>query len=116
MPKPKAKPCHSSGSRPQLRSTFGCTIPQPTTSSQSEPWPILIWPPERSHCTSISADGSVKGKWWGRKRVVTPAVSKKRATKVSSVHLRWPMWMARSITRPSIWWNMGVWVWSLSQR
>ena len=26
------------------------------------------------------------------------------------------MWMALSITRPSIWWNIGVWVWSLSLR
>ncbi len=34
----------------------------------------------------------------------------------SSVHFRWPMWMSRSITRPSIWWNIGVCVWSLSMR
>ena len=32
MPNPKAKPCHSSGSRPQLVSTLGCTIPQPPSS------------------------------------------------------------------------------------
>ena len=58
----------------------------------------------------------MNGKWCGRKRVTTLSISKKRAQKASSVHFRWPMWMSRSITRPSIWWNIGVWVASLSQR
>ena len=76
-------------------------MPQPRISSQSVPWPMRTSPPERSHWTSTSADGSVKGKWCGRNRVVTWSFSKKRATKVSSVHFRWPMWMSRSITSPS---------------
>ena len=58
-------------------------------------------PPERSQPTSISALGSVNGKWCGRKRVTTLSVSKNRAMKVSRVHLRWPMWTPLSITRPS---------------
>jgi hypothetical protein len=42
--------------------------------------------------------------------------SKKALRKVSSVHLRWPSVIPRSITSPSIWWNIGVWVASLSER
>ena len=116
MPKPKANPCQASGSRPQFCSTLGCTIPQPTISIHSSPWPIFTSPPERSQRTSISALGSVNGKWCGRKRVSTSGVSKKRLMKVSSVHFRWPIWMARSITSPSIWWNIGVCVASESER
>ena len=54
---PNANPLYFSGSIPQLRSTVGCTIPQPSTSNQpgSEPSP-------RSHAMSTSADGSVNGK------------------------------------------------------
>ena len=58
MPKPKAKPCHSSGSMPQLASTFGCTMPQPPSSSHE---PSGRW-------MSNSADGSVNGKYDGRSR------------------------------------------------
>jgi hypothetical protein len=47
-------------------------------------------------------------------RMATSSRSKKALRKVSSVHFKWPMVMARSMTRPSIWWNMGVWVASLS--
>ena len=46
---------------PTLRSTFGCTIPQPKISSQR---------PD-SERTSTSADGSVNGKYDGRKRSST---------------------------------------------
>ena len=35
MPMPQAKPWYTSGSMPQLRSTLGCTMPQPRISSQS---------------------------------------------------------------------------------
>ena len=35
MPKPNAKPLHSSGSMPPWRRTFGWTMPQPPSSSQS---------------------------------------------------------------------------------
>src|SRR5690606_254347 len=101
---------------PQLRSTFGCTMPQPRISNQSSPSFRVSLPPERSQRMSISAEGSVKGKWCGRKRACTASSSKKRAMKAASVVFRWPMWMSRSITRPSIWWNIGVWVASLSLR
>jgi hypothetical protein len=39
IPMPQAKPWYSSGSSPQLRSTFGCTMPQPRISIQSSPSP-----------------------------------------------------------------------------
>ena len=50
--------------------TFGCTIPQPSTSSQ----PVCLHtrqplPPQSAQETSTSAEGSVKGKKDGRKRV-----------------------------------------------
>ena len=60
MPNPKAKPCHSSGSMPQLRSTLGWTMPQPPSSSHE---PSGRW-------MSNSADGSVNGKYDGRRREV----------------------------------------------
>ena len=34
MPEPKAKPMMRSGSNPMLRTTCGCTWPEPETSSQ----------------------------------------------------------------------------------
>ena len=61
----------------------------------------------------IAADGSVKGKNEGRKRVVTPSPNR-RAAKASSVPLRSPMVTPSSMTRPSIWWNTGEWVASAS--
>src|SRR5690606_36587443 len=53
IPKPKAKPEYFSESIPPAFKTFGCTIPQPTTS-------IHLFEPGR--LISISALGSVKGK------------------------------------------------------
>src|SRR5882762_11247584 len=64
---PKAKPVYSSGSIPQLRSTLGCTIPEPAISTQPlclqmlQPLPLHI-----KQDISISALGSVKGKKEGR--------------------------------------------------
>src|SRR5205085_11409333 len=68
-PMPKAQPVTSSGSYPTLRSTFGCTIPEPRISSH----PSCLQkrqpsPPHLKHSTSASADGSVNGKNEGRKR------------------------------------------------
>ena len=45
-----------------MRSTLGCTIPQPRISSQSLPSPKRISPPRREHWMSTSAEGSVNGK------------------------------------------------------
>ena len=73
---PKAKPWYSSGSMPQFFSTFGCTIPQPRISIQLSPWLSFSSPPERSQRMSISADGSVNGKWCGRNRASIEASSK----------------------------------------
>ena len=71
IPMPQAKPWYSSGSSPQLRSTFGCTMPQPRISSQSSPSPKRTSPLSRRHWMSTSSDGSVNGKNDGRKRILT---------------------------------------------
>ena len=61
-------------------------------------------------------EGSVKGKCEARKRIFTSFTSKKALQNSCSTHLRWPMWVVSSMTRPSTWLNMGVWVMSLSER
>jgi hypothetical protein len=74
MPKPKAKPVHTSVSYPTLRSTLGCTIPHPPSSTQPvcphvrQPSPL-----HTTQVTSNSADGSVNGKYDGRRREDMPA-------------------------------------------
>ena len=55
---------------------------------------------------STSADGSVNGKYDGRKRVVIPSPNICCA-KWSSVPLRLAIVMPSSTTRPSTWWNIG---------
>src|SRR5690606_15730268 len=47
-----------SGSRPQLRMTLGCTMPEPRISSQSLPVPMRISLRARSHCTATSSEGA----------------------------------------------------------
>ena len=91
-------------------------MPQPRISSQSSPSPNLISPLSRLHWMSTSSDGSVKGKNDGRKRIFTLSTSKKALQNSSRIHFRWPRCELLSITRPSTWWNIGVWVWSLSLR
>ena len=59
-----------SGSRPKLRTTFGCTWPEPATSSHlPASGPAL-------KRMSISALGSVNGKYEGRKRSCRSSLSK----------------------------------------
>ena len=99
IPKPKAKPCHSSGSIPQLLNTLGWTIPQPPSSSQE--------PSGRE--MSNSADGSVNGKYDGRSRLLT-SPPKKALTNSSMVPARSPIVMLRSTAKPSIWLKAGRWV------
>ena len=61
------------GSKPMLRTTCGCTWPEPETSSQRPAsGPV-------SNVMSISALGSVNGKKHGRKRSFSSSVSKKAA-------------------------------------
>ena len=70
MPLPNAKPMWRSGSRPKFATTVGCTCPEPDTSSQRPAsGPV-------SKRMSISADGSVNGKYDGRKRIDKASVSK----------------------------------------
>ena len=67
---PNAQPVYRSLSMPAASSTLGCTMPEPRISIQ--PVPLHAGhprPPQMPHCTSISADGSVNGKYDGRKRV-----------------------------------------------
>ena len=64
---PKANPVYFSASMPQLRKTFGSTMPQPRISSQ----PVFLQkrqplPWQTPHDTSTSQEGSVNGKKCGR--------------------------------------------------
>src|SRR5574344_152355 len=70
MPIPNANPVYIVGSMLQFFKTLGSTIPQPRISSH--PVPLQTGqplPPHIEHEISISAEGSVKGKYEGRKRI-----------------------------------------------
>src|SRR6201998_230233 len=74
IPIPKAKPVYFWLSIPQFSKTLGSTMPQPSISTQ----PVYLHmlrpgPPQMVHDTSISADGSVNGKYDGRKRTLVPS-------------------------------------------
>ncbi len=56
---------------------------------------------------SNSAEGSVNGKYDGRRRDVKSA-PKKALVNASIVPARSPSVMWRSMTRPSIWWKTGM--------
>ena len=101
MPRPKAKPCHSAGSIPPASSTLGWTMPDPPASSQSSPSPSRSVPPSHEQRKSISADGSVKGKWLARNRTSSSGTSKKARANSSSTHFRFAMVMSRSMAMPS---------------
>ena len=93
-------PDHSSGSMPQLRNTLGWTMPQPPSSSHE---PSGRW-------MSNSADGSVNGKYDGPQPRARSRAPKKALVNASIVPARSAKVMPRSMTRPSIWWNTGMWV------
>ena len=61
--KDDANPVYLSLSIPTCSNTLGCTMPQPSTSSQPE-WLQTRQPSpaHMTHCISTSAEGSVKGK------------------------------------------------------
>ena len=118
-PIPNANPCHARGSSPQLASTRGCTIPEPSTSSQSPPLPIS--PVRRSQPMSISIDGSVNGKYDARNRTGSDGWAKNARRNSITVPLRCPSVIASApeagpITSPSHWWNIGECVASWSAR
>src|SRR4029078_6234305 len=103
MPIPNAKPVYLLGSIPQFCNTFGCTIPHPRISSQ----PVCLQtlqplPPQRVQLISISALGSVNGKYEGRKRTFTslPYIS---LTKKYKVCFRSAKETFSSIYNPSTW-------------
>src|SRR6266550_3877029 len=108
-PMPHAKPVYFSLSTLQFSSTAGWTMPEPRISIQpvclqaAQPEPPQIW-----HCTSISADGSVNGKYDGRNRTLVVG-EKMRRTNVASVALKSTNVMPSSTTRPSICSNTGEW-------
>ena len=56
---------------------------------------------------SNSADGSVNGKYAGRRRDAK-SPPKNALVNASIVPARWANVMPRSMTRPSIWWNTGM--------
>ena len=63
-------------------------------------------PPPSGVDMSNSADGSVNGKYDGRRRVVRSSPNS-AFTNASMVPARSANVMSRSTTRPSIWWNTG---------
>src|SRR5690606_25847620 len=74
IPIPKAKPLYFLLSIPQFSSTLGSTIPQPRISTQPDPLHKLH--PAPLHIVqemSISAEGSVNGKYDGRNRTLVPS-------------------------------------------
>jgi hypothetical protein len=56
---------------------------------------------------SVSADGSVNGKYDGRSRTRASGPNIARAN-ASSVPFRWAIVRPLSIASPSTWWNTGV--------
>ena len=80
-------------------------MPQPRISTQpvclQNPQPL---PPQMKHEMSISADGSVKGKYEGRRRILVSAPNISRA-KLSSTCFKSVNDTFLSIYRPSTWWK-----------
>ena len=70
---------------PQASSTFGSTMPQPRISTHpvclQNPQPL---PPQMWHEMSISALGSVNGKYDGRRRIFVSAPNISRANDSST--------------------------------
>ncbi len=64
-------------------------------------------PRQTKQIMSISADGSVKGKYDGRNRVLIPS-PKSAPSMWSSEPRRWAIVMPLSTTSPSTWWNIGL--------
>ena len=85
-------------------------MPQPAISSQR---PSSA--PDMK-ATSISAEGSVKGKNEGRKRTLRSSLSKKRRRKSATTPLRSAKLTFSPTHRPSTWWNIGECVASESTR
>ena len=74
IPIPNAKPLYSSESIPQFSSTFLFTIPAPKISIQPVPLQSLQpFPPHSKQLQSTSTEGSVNGKYEGRRRVFVPS-------------------------------------------
>src|SRR6185312_12970637 len=90
--------------------TAGSTMPQPSSSIQPECLHLRQpLPPQKMQLICTSADGSVKGKKLGKKRVLTDE-PKSAFMAWSSVPLRSEKVMLVSTQRPSTWWKMGEWV------
>ncbi len=85
-------------------------MPQPRSSIQPECLHLRQpLPPQKMQEIWTSAEGSVKGKKEGKKRVLTR--EPKRAFMAwSRVPLRSEKVMSVSTARPSTWWKMGEWV------
>ena len=117
MPKPNANPLQASGSMPTASNTLGSTMPQPPSSIQPDcEHTRQPWPPQKMQVTSNSAEGSVNGKYEGRKRTSSSSFSKKRRRNSVYTPLRSAKLMSSSIHRHSTWWNIGECVASESTR
>ena len=66
----------------------------------AEPSVVVVGGPDEK-AMSTSADGSVKGKKDGRKRIFTSSISKNDLQNSSRIHLRWPRLADLSMTSPS---------------
>src|SRR5690606_7412216 len=88
IPIPKANPEYFLLSIPQFSNTLGSTIPHPKISTHPDPLHRLHPSPlQIVQEMSISADGSVKGKYEGRKRTFVPS-PKSSCTKWNKVCFR----------------------------
>src|SRR5690554_1192544 len=88
IPIPNANPVYLLLSMLQDSRTLGSTIPQPNISSQPEYLQTLHpLPPQIEQLTSISALGSVNGKYEGRRRICVSS-PKRSLAKYSKVCLR----------------------------
>src|SRR6476660_3874911 len=109
IPRPNANPVYRSLSYPQFSSTFGCTIPAPSSSIHPLPHVGQPAPSQRKQVTPIWAPGSTKGKYDGVNRIFRSSPNKPLAI-ASRVPLRSPNVIPSSTASASTWWKTARWV------
>src|SRR6476660_2586670 len=109
IPRPNANPVYRSLSYPQFSSTFGCTIPAPSSSIHPLPHVGQPAPSQRKQVTPIWAPGSTKGKYDGVNRILRSSPNRPLAI-ASRVPLRSANVIPSSTASASTWWNTARWV------
>src|SRR5690606_7630099 len=105
IPIPKANPLYFLLSMPQFSNTLGSTIPHPKISTQPLPLhKVQPAPLQMEQEISISADGSVNGKYEGLKRTLVPSPYSS-CTKKNRVCFRSAKDTSSSTYNPSTWWK-----------